>query len=151
MCIRDRLNSINSRRPFANFGVLSFVNDGFNASYNAASVKLTRRFGQGVSLTTNYTFAKSIDNASGTRTQGLDTLFPQDSSCLQCERGLSSFDVRHRWVLGAVYDLPIGKGKFLGVNNAVANALIGGWQLSTNSTIQSGAPMTLTTGINLSL
>ena len=90
------------RGVVANFGVLSYVNDTFKASYNAASVKLTRRFSQGISLTTNYTFAKSIDNASGTRTQGLDTLFPQDSSCLDCERGLSSFDVRHRWVLGSV-------------------------------------------------
>ena len=111
-------------------------------------MKLTRRFSQGVSLTTNYTFAKSIDNASGTRTQGLDTLFPQDSSCLECERGLSSFDVRNRWVLGAVYELPIGKGKLLGINNSVANAFVGGWQLSTNSTIQSGVPQTLTIGIN---
>ncbi|HSE20463.1 MAG TPA: carboxypeptidase regulatory-like domain-containing protein [Pyrinomonadaceae bacterium] len=142
------LNSINSRRPYANFGVLSFVSDAFKGSYNAGSAKITRRFSQGISLTTNYTYAKSIDNASGTRTQGFDTLFPQDSSCLECERGLSSFDVRHRWVLGAVYELPIGKGKLLGFDNAVANAFIGGWQLSTNSTIQSGVPMTLTTGIN---
>ena len=111
-------------------------------------MKLTRRFSQGISLTTNYTYAKSIDNASGTRTQGLDTLFPQDSSCLDCERGLSSFDVRHRWVLGAVYELPIGKGKLLGINNSIANAFVGGWQLSTNTTIQSGVPQTLTIGIN---
>jgi hypothetical protein len=140
--------SINSRRPYPNFGVLSFVNDVFKGSYNSGSVKLTRRFSQGISLTTNYTYAKSIDNASGTRTQGFDTLFPQDSSCLECERGLSSFDVRHRWVLGTVYDLPIGKGKLLNVNNGAANAVIGGWQLSTNSTIQSGVPMTLTIGFN---
>jgi hypothetical protein len=40
------LNSINSRRPYANYGVLSFVNDTFKAGYNAASVKLTRRFSQ---------------------------------------------------------------------------------------------------------
>ncbi len=142
------LNSINSRRPFANFGIISYVNDGFNGNYNAGSVKITRRFGEGISLTTNYTYAKSIDNASGTRTQGLDTLFPQDSTCLSCERGLSSFDVRHRWVLGAVYELPIGRGKPLNINNAIANGFIGGWQLSTNTTIQSGVPQTLTIGIN---
>jgi hypothetical protein len=142
------LNSINSRRPFANYGVLSYVNDGFNGNYNAGSVKLTRRFSQGVSANTNYTWAKSIDNASGTRTQGLDTLFPQDSSCLQCERGLSSFDVRHRWVLGAVYDLPIGKGKLVNVSNSIVDGFVGGWQLSTNTTIQSGVPQTLTIGIN---
>ncbi|MEW6125995.1 MAG: carboxypeptidase regulatory-like domain-containing protein [Acidobacteriota bacterium] len=142
------LNSINSRRPYANFGIISYVNDGFNASYNSGSVKLTRRFGEGISLNTSYTYAKSIDNASGTRTQGLDTLFPQDSSCLRCERGLSSFDVRHRWVLGTVYELPIGKGKPLSVTNSVVHGFVGGWQFSTNLTIQSGVPQTLTIGIN---
>ena len=107
-------NSINSRVPFPNFGVLSFVEDKYTGNYNAGSVKLTRRFSQGISLTTNYTWSKSIDNSSGTRTQGLDILFPQDSNCFACERSLSSFDVRHRWVLGAVYDLPVGKGKTVG-------------------------------------
>ena len=99
-------------------------------------------------MTTNYTWSKSIDNASGLRTQGFDTLFPQDSRCLSCERGLSSFDVRHRWVVGAVYDLPIGRGKLLGIHNSVANGLVGGWQLSGNATIQTGVPQTLNIGFN---
>jgi len=140
--------SVASRLPFADFGVISYAGDSFNAGYNAGSVKATRHFSQGLSLLTNYTWSKSIDNASGLRTQGYDTLFPQDSRCLPCERGLSSFDVRHRWVLGAVYDLPVGKGKLLGIANPVANAVIGGWQLSGNMTVQSGVPQSLTSGLN---
>ena len=112
-------------------------------------MKLTRRFSQGISLTTNYTWSKSIDNSSGTRTQGLDILFPQDSNCLACERSLSSFDVRHRWVLGAVYDLPVGKGKMLGISNSVLNGFVGGWQMSANTTVQSGVPQTLSSGGNI--
>lgn len=142
------LSSINSRRPYPNYGVLSFVNDGMTGNYNAGSVKLTHRFNHGLSLITNYTWAKSIDTSSGTRTQGLDILFPQDSSCMQCERGLSSFDVRHRWNMAGIYELPFGKGKLVGFDNAVANVFGGGWQLSGNLTIQSGVPQTLTTGIN---
>jgi hypothetical protein len=142
-------NSINSRLPFPNFGVLSFVNDGYTGGYNAGSAKLTRRFSQGISLTTNYTWSKSIDSSSGTRTQGLDILFPQDSTCAECERSLSSFDVRHRWVLGAVYDLPVGKGKMLGISNSLLNGFVGGWQLSANTTIQSGVPQTLSSGGNI--
>jgi hypothetical protein len=99
-------------------------------------------------LNTNYTWAKSIDSSSGTRTQGYDILFPQDSRCMQCERALSSFDVRHRWVLGAVYDLPFGKGKMLDITNPVANVVAGGWQLTANMTVQSGVPQTLTAGVN---
>lgn len=140
--------TINSRRPFPNFGVLSYVEDKYSGDYNAGSVKLTRRFSKGVSLITNYTFSKSIDNSSGTRTQGLDILFPQDSNCFSCERSLSSFDVRHRWVLGAVYDVPVGRGKMLGISNSVVNGIVGGWQLSANTTIQSGVPQTLSSGEN---
>lgn len=141
--------SINSRVPFPNFGVLSYVNDTYTGNYNAGSVKLTRRFGQGISLITNYTWSKSIDDSSGTRTQGYDILFPQDSTCLECERGLSSFDVRHRWILAAVYDLPVGKGKLLNIGNPVLNGVVGGWQLSANTTIQSGVPQTLSSGGNV--
>ncbi len=142
------LDSINARRPYPNFGVLQYVNDTFAGHYNAGSVKLTRRYGGGLSLNTSYTLAKSIDNSSGIRTQGLDTLFPQDSTCLECETGPSSFDVRHRWVLGAVYELPFGKGKRVNISNTVADAVLGGWQLGTNTTIQSGVPQSLTVGIN---
>lgn len=140
--------SVASRQPFPNFGVISYVADHFNANYNAGSVKLTRRFSQGLSLLTNYTWSKSIDNASGLRTQGYDTLFPQDSTCLPCERGLSSFDVRHRWVLGGVYDLPVGRGKALSITNPVANGVVGGWQISANLTVQSGVPQSLNIGFN---
>ena len=76
--------------------MIQFVADGGNANYNALSLKATRRFSQGLSVISSYTWAKSIDDTSGIRTQGIDTLFPQNSNCIQCERGLSSFDVRHR-------------------------------------------------------
>jgi hypothetical protein len=49
-------------------------------------------------------------------------------------------------VLGGTYDLPIGKGLRLKLNNSVANTLLGGWQTSANMTIQSGVPQTITIG-----
>jgi hypothetical protein len=138
--------SIASRVPFPNFGVIQLVADGFNASYNSGSVKVTRRFSQGMNLITSYTWSKSMDNSSGIRNQGFDTLFPQDNRCLRCEYALSAFDTRHRFVLGGVYELPLGKGKPLDIQNPFANAFVGGWQLSANMTIQSGVPQTLGIG-----
>src|SRR6202043_2757963 len=96
--------------------------------YNSLSVKATRRFSEGVSVISSYTFSKSIDDTSGIRVQGYDTLFPQNSDCIACERGLSSFDVRHRSVTSVLYELPIGKGKRLAVNNPVLNGVVGGWE-----------------------
>jgi hypothetical protein len=138
--------SVSSRLPYPNFGVIQLVADGFNAVYNSGSVKVTRRFSQGLSFTSSYTWSKSIDNSSGIRVQGFDTLFPQDSRCLRCERALSAFDTRHRLTAGGAYDLPIGKGKLLNIRNKVANVVIGGWQTSASMTIQSGVPQNIGIG-----
>ena len=78
--------------------------------------------------------------------QGQDTLFPQNSYCLKCEWGLSAFDTRHRFVTSALWDLPIGKGRRLDVENGFANALVGGWQAGAIWTVQSGFPQTITIG-----
>jgi hypothetical protein len=138
--------SIASRVPFPNFGVIQLVADGFNANYSSGSVKATRRFSEGMNLITSYTWSKSMDNSSGIRNQGFDTLFPQDNRCLRCEYALSAFDTRHRFALGGVYELPLGKGKRADIQNSFANAVAGGWQLSANMTIQSGVPQTLGIG-----
>jgi hypothetical protein len=99
-----------------------------------------------LSFTSSYTFSKSTDESSGIRPQGFDTLFPQDNRCLSCEHALSAFDTRHRLILATSYELPVGKGKALNVNNGVLDAVIGGWQASGNYTLQSGVPQTLSIG-----
>ncbi len=149
--------SLPSRTPFAyrdasgnitaqEFGVIQLVNDGANGNYNAGSAKVTKRFSAGLSLIGSYSFAKSIDNTSGIRVQGFDTLYPQNSDCLQCERGLSAFNVTQRFVTSVLYDLPVGKGKGLNVANPVLNAAVGGWQLGGIWTAQTGLPQVITIG-----
>jgi hypothetical protein len=122
------------------------VNDAGNANYNAASVKLTKRFGAGLSFVTSYTYSKSIDNTSGIRVQGYDTLYPQNSNCGQCERGLSSFDTRNRLITSVLYDIPVGKGRTVAVTNPFVNAIAGGWQVGGIFTAQSGLPQVITIG-----
>jgi hypothetical protein len=138
--------SATSRRPYKGFSNIQFVQDGGNGSYNALSVKATRRFSQGFSVIGSYTWAKSIDTTSGIRNQGFDTLYPQNSYCLSCERGLSAFDARHRMVTSVLYDLPVGRDKMLNLTNPVANTIIGGWELGGILTLQSGMPGNLGIG-----
>ncbi len=135
-----------SRMPYPGFSNIQYVQDGGTASYNALSIKATRRFHQGFSVIGSYTWAKSIDTTSGIRNQGFDTLYPQNSYCLACERGLSSFDTRHRIVTSVLYDLPVGKDKPLNISNRVANTIIGGWQTGGILTLQSGMPGNLSIG-----
>ncbi len=135
-----------SRLPFADFGVIQLVRDGVNAVYNSLSFKVTKRFSQGMSLISNYTWSKSIDDSSGIRVQGFDTLFPQNSYCIECDRGLSAFNVPQRWITSVLYELPVGKGKRLNLTNPFANAIIGGWQTGGTMTLQGGVPNNLTIG-----
>jgi hypothetical protein len=144
--IPSTVGSAASHLPFADFGYIQSVEDGGNAEYNSFALKVTKRFSQGFSLTTAYTHAISIDDTSGIRVQGYDTLFPQNSYCIRCDRGPSSFDTRNRLVIAPLYELPVGKGKLLNINNPVADAIIGGWQAGGIMTLQSGIPVALNIG-----
>jgi len=135
-----------TRYPYPNFGRIQLVDNAVNGNYNGGSIKLTRRFSKGYSLLSSYTYAKSIDDSSGIRVQGYDTLFPQNSHCLKCERALSAFDTRHRFVTSALYDLPVGKGRSMNLANGFANALLGDWQAGIILTSQSGFPQTISIG-----
>ena len=137
---------VSTRLPYLNYGVIQLVHDGGNGIYGALSAKVTHRFGNGVSLIGNYTWSKAIDDTSGIRTQGFDTLFPQNSDCIRCERGLSSFDVRHRLVTSLLYELPFGRGKAVDIQNSFVNAVAGGWQTGGIITMQTGVPGTLSIG-----
>lgn len=144
--IPGTVGSTISRLPFADFGVIQLVADGVNADYNALSFNITKRFKQGMSVLSNYTWSKSIDDSSGIRTQGYDSLFPQNSYCIRCERGLSSFNVPQRWITSVLYDLPVGKGKALNITNGFANAILGGWETGGTMTVMGGLPVNLNIG-----
>ena len=64
---------------------------------------------------------------------------PQDARCpTKCEKGPSDFNIPQRLVASIIYTLPFGKGqKFLN-HGGVVNQVVGGWQLSTITTLQSG-------------
>lgn len=61
---------------------------------------------------------------------------------LAAEFASSSFDIRQRFVLSSVYELPFGKGKPLLHDSRIGNILAGGWQLSGIFTKQTGLPFT---------
>ena len=146
MGVPGTVGSAISRLPWSDFGVIQLVTNGVNANYNSLAFKVTKSFSHGMSLISSYTYSKSIDDSSGIRVQGYDTLFPQNSYCIECERGLSAFNVPQRWVTSALYELPVGKGKPLNIVNPALNAIIGGWQTGGTMTVQGGVPVNLTIG-----
>jgi hypothetical protein len=143
------IGTVQSRKPYPEFTKVQEVGNVAEAKYNSLAVKLTRRLHQGLSVLGGYTLSKSTDNGSGIRTLNGDTLFPQNSNCLDCEWGLSVFDVRHRFVASILYELPFGKGKPY-MQDGIGGAILGGWQISTILSKSSGFPRTVYSGTDRS-
>ncbi len=129
-----------------------FFSSGIN-NFNGGFVDVNRRFRTGLGLRTNYTFGRSLDNASaitGSQAGGQNGAV-MDTEDRKRDYGLSAFDVRHRFSLNGMYELPLGKGKsFLGGVTGVADKLVSGWQLNTIVNLQSGFPFTPLLGFNQS-
>lgn len=107
-----------------------------HSSYHGMDVNLERRYAAGFSLTASYTWSHSIDNISEQFGPGGGGL--SDFRNFRLSRGHSNFDLRHRFVAAAVYELPFARGK------GWTNALFGGWQLSAIPSMQTGHYFTLT-------
>ena len=121
-------------RPVPQFADIDAYESRGNSNYHALQAKFTQRLHAGLSALASYTWSKSIDDASGFFSSAGDPNFPQDSNNTRADRGLSSFDVRHRFTVAYSYDLPLPANK----------ALLRGWQTNGVWTLQTGRPFTVT-------
>jgi len=104
--------------------------------YDAGYVNVRRRFARGWSLLANYTFAKNLSDAPDFRSPMFESAIPQDNSNLIAEKGLSC-DIRHRFAMSAVYDLPSFR------KHGWTSAVTRNWRLSAVFQAQSGFPLTI--------
>ncbi len=111
------------------------------SKFHALNLRLERRFDSGLSFLTAYTFAKSIDTDSG----GSFSTPNLNPANFQLDVGPSDFDINHRVVASAVYELPFGRGKrFGGDMSRAADLLLGGWQINAIPSWQSGVKRNVT-------
>ena len=147
------------RRPYLAWNILaSYENLGF-ASYNGLQAEVTHRFGRKLFFQSSYVYSKNIGNAGSASGGGyyLETL-PEIASSLpitdpfntRLDRGNLSGSRRHRFLLTAIYQLPFGEGRtYASRMNSIANALLGGWDLSTITLVQNGQFLTTRVGVHL--
>jgi uncharacterized membrane protein YgcG len=107
---------------------------------HAGSVRLRKRLQQGISIGGTYAFSKSIDNASSIGGGG--TVVAQNAFDLAAERGLSSFDQRHKFTADYLWELPLGQNKHWFSEKGPLRDVFGEWQWSGDWTIASGLPFT---------
>ena len=136
----------NLARPFPKFGSIQVMSAPGHSSYHALYVKVQRRFSQGLSFLSSFSYGKSIDDGSGVRTTDGDALTPSNNYDLRLERGLSAFDFRRRWTSSWLWDLPVGKDRRWLNQGGVLDWIAGGWQIGGIVTLQDGFPFSVECG-----
>ncbi len=138
-------STTDARRPFQPWGAISNTGNIGRSYFNSLQVRMDKRFAQGVSGLVSYTWGKSIDTGTGTATGSDGDSGTQNPKDYFADRGLSGFDVRHRFVGSYTLEIPVGQGHhFLNKPSKVLDAVAGGWQLSGIVTLQSGSPFSPT-------
>jgi len=140
-----------SGHPVGGFGPELVMTNGSHSTYHALQTSATMSQSKiGLSFQASYTFSKSIDNSSaiiaglqlstGTILQGP----PQDPLDLRPERGPSTFDVTHVFTFSAIQNLPLDK---IAALNRLNKKLTSGWQILNITTLTSGSPFTVFSGV----
>ncbi|MCA1817221.1 MAG: carboxypeptidase-like regulatory domain-containing protein [Acidobacteria bacterium] len=125
------------------YGALSSFSTVGNSEYHGATLSVRERLGNSLTMDFNYTFSKSMDDASGLQTSGsyggafiINPIRQHDSWAV------SDFDVKHIINFNSVWQLPMGRNRWLSFGgNRWADAALGNWQLSTIFRWNSGYPI----------
>jgi hypothetical protein len=117
-------------RPYPEFtSVNAFITSGMSM-YHGLQAQLNRRFTNGASLTTAFTWSKSTD-----ATQYLNTV---DAAPWY---GISANDRTFRLATSGIYQLPFGAGRRFVNSSGFVSQVIGGWQVQGVYQVQSGQPL----------
>lgn len=123
-------------------GVIRLRANRAESDYNALQATLTKRLSNNFSAGLNYTWSTFIDTASETfNPSNAEVAVAQDSFNLKADRSRSSFDRPHRLSGNVVYELP-----FFQQQKGAVGRILGGFQVNSFFTIQSGAPFTVLNG-----
>ncbi len=132
------------KRPFPQFNNVAIDgSDQGNSNYNGLNVGVEKRYSHGLQFKANYTWSKFIDNqdanselAAYPGTNAFTNYYtPED------RRGLSGNDVRNRFVVGTVYELPVGRGRAWAPTSGILDQVIGGWSTGVIAELRSGTPL----------
>jgi hypothetical protein len=140
-----------SGRVTGGFGPESVINNGSHSIYHALQTSVTENQSRiGLSFQASYTWSKSIDDTSaiiGGPPVNNGTILqapPQDPLDPGADRGPSTFDVTHVFTLSAIQSVALEKVRFL---RRVNSKLISGWQLLNITTLTSGSPFSVFSGV----
>jgi hypothetical protein len=130
------------RRPRPEYTQITYAGTYGRSNYHALVVSVERRFSGGLTFLAGYSWQKSLDILSSTAFEGNGNTHPYHS--IQKDYGRSNFDRAGRLTASFNYVLPY-KGK------GAMGLLAGGWQTNGIITMQTGGPLTISNGVDISL
>lgn len=137
-------------RPYPQYTSLNgFRKPQANSLYHSFTLRVEKRYTNGLGFLTSFTGGKLIDDASQTVTFLGQAGNKQDFYNRAAERSISTQDISRRLVFSANYDLPFGKGRRMLTNmNGALEAIVGGWQMNGILTLSTGTPVLVTQNVN---
>ncbi|HYV04372.1 MAG TPA: hypothetical protein VFB82_07295, partial [Blastocatellia bacterium] len=118
------------------FAEIDYKRSGGHDNYNAFQTTLARRFSNGLTMNSQYTFGRSFGNTAGSNEAATAGNLARKTKDFDYDDGYNNFDVRHTFNVSAVYTLPWGKGM-----SGIGRALLGGWDVGTIMNVRSGLPI----------
>lgn len=122
--------NLGALRPFPLLGSITLIESDSDSSFHSLQLQAVKRFSHGLQVTAAYSWSHAIDEASDIFDLAGAQALPQNSLDRRAERASANFDVRHRFVYSFIWDLPVLRD----------NKILGGWQLSSIGTFQTGQP-----------
>jgi outer membrane receptor protein involved in Fe transport len=133
--------NLQAAKPYTEFGQINVLNNIGASNYHGLQAKWERRFSQGLSFMASYAFSKHLGNLLPNEEYELLQPFTPPGYL----RGRTGYDRTHNLFVNAVYEVPFGHGRAWGKDlHSVANAILGGWQMSFINSFTSGAPLSVT-------
>ncbi len=135
-------------RLHQNFASAPFGRAIARSNGHVVSLSVSKRFSEGWSMRTMFTYGRARDNSSNERTltgggARVNTTDVFDAFNLDAQYGRSDFDIQKRLTFDAVWDIPT-PWKSGWQRNA-----LGGWRLAVITALQSGRPFTVFTSAAL--
>jgi len=127
-------------RPYQGYAAIPFLNFDGNSSYHSLQVSAQRRYARGLQLGAVYTWSKAMTYSDGD--QGNVATFV---SRREFNYGEATYDRTHVFAVNYLWDVPGNN-----VSNKLLKTVVGGWQISGITRLQSGAPLSLASGYGLS-
>lgn len=129
-------------RRFPQFNNVTWLSPAWgNSSYHALNLKLEKRYSSGLNFLMNYTWSKFLDDVEGNNElAGGEGSGYTHIELRKLDKSYSGNDVRHRYIASSVYELPVGKGKRINLENAFLNGIFGGWGVGVIAEFRSGPP-----------